>query len=86
MYIPELYGIFPCKLLTKSEDKCCDLIDFAAAELRDFRDSRRGDMLCPMLAALAKVERKKADPGVLFFFWHMFDGSFSVYVKGRWGI
>ena len=47
-----------------SQEKCCELIDFAAAELRDVNDGR-SEMTCPVLNALAVADRCKADPRML---------------------
>lgn len=56
-----------------SQDKCCDILDFAAAHLRDVRDGDEGHsaLTCRVLSALALVDRKKADPcryiGIAFY-------------------
>lgn len=51
-------------LACMSEEKCCDIIDFAAAELRDTADGFT-TMTCPVLAALATADRRKAVPGMI---------------------
>lgn len=45
------------------QEKCCDIIDFAAAELRDVADGFTSSMTCPVLAALATADRRKSVPG-----------------------
>lgn len=60
-----------CIVEWKTQEKCADLIDFAAAELRDVRDGYHSSMTCPVLSALAKADRGKAVPGrpfVIYFF------------------
>lgn len=54
-------GICPMQL---SQEKCSELIDFAAAELRDVNDGR-SEMTCPVLNSLAVADRCKADPRML---------------------
>ena len=65
--ICHLYHGCPCSL----QEKCCDIIDFAAAELRDVKDGFHTAMSCPVLSALATADRRKAAPGIncgtLFF-------------------
>ena len=45
-----------------SEEKCCDIIEFAAAEMRDVGEGFYSTMPCPVLSALALVDRKKSVP------------------------
>ena len=52
-------------LLPPLQEKCCELIDFAAAELRDVKSGYHESMTCPVIAALATADRRKSDPGML---------------------
>lgn len=48
-----------------NQDKCRDLISFAAAEMRDAAEGRQVRP-CPVLSALAMINPKKSDPGILY--------------------
>ena len=43
------------------QEKCCEIIAFAAAELRDLVDGFHSTNVCPILAALGKADPKKAE-------------------------
>lgn len=55
-----------------SQEKCCELIDFAAAELRDVNDGR-SEMTCPVLNSLAVADRCKADSRMLWTIFCIYD-------------
>ena len=47
-----------------SEEKCTDIIAFAAAEMADVLDGAHTSP-CPVLSRLAKADPKKSDPRVV---------------------
>ena len=52
-----------------AQDKGCDVIDFASAELRDAQSGYHSSMTCPVLSDLAVADRRKADPGIILLDW-----------------
>lgn len=56
------------------QEKCCEILEFAAAEMRDVSDGFHASMTCPVLSALATADRKKSDPG-------MFVSSFLTFLQ-----
>ena len=42
------------------QEKCSDIIDYAAAEFRDLCDGFQATMNCPVLSSLASADRTKA--------------------------
>lgn len=62
-YIKEVYMI--CSNLSHPQGDCRDIIAFAAADKRDAQE-RGMPQDCPILSALATINPKKSDPGMIY--------------------
>ena len=57
--------IYICSNLTLPQGDCRDIIAFAAADKRDAHE-RGMPQDCPILSALATINPKKSDPGIIY--------------------